>query len=135
MMKRPRKEATMPNVFYSDNDTGTPADALKSVGLAELLRECLGRLGRDSTIFIEDKGGYYELTFAEGVSLELADIERVQAPFAAGRGKKLIKKLTGKEQAKDGEAARPSDGFPYEERHEQESAYFGRLKALGAAER
>jgi hypothetical protein len=121
--------------FYSDNNTGTPADALKAVGLAEVLAAWLDRLGRDSKVIIKDKGGYYELSLSEGVSLELQDIEQVKGPFAAGRGKKLIKKLTEKEKAKTGGAARPVDGFPYEERREQASAYFAQRNKLSPAER
>ncbi len=125
----------MPDHFYSDNDTGTPADALKAVGLAEVLAAWLDKLGRVSTIIIEDKGGYYELSLAPGVSLELEDIEQVKGPFAVGLGKKLIKKPTEKEKAKADGAARPQDGFPYEERRAQEAAYFAKLKTLGAADR
>jgi hypothetical protein len=125
----------MPNRFYSDNDTGTPADALKAVGLAEVLMAWLDRLGRASTVIIEDKGGYYELSLAPDVSLELEDIKQVKGPFAVGLGKKLIKKPAEKEEAKADRAARPQDGFPYEERRAQESAYFARLKTLAAAER
>lgn len=124
----------MPKVFFSDNDTGTPADALKAVGLAEGLAAWLDKLGRASKVIIEDKEGYYELSLPDS-SLGFEDIALIQAPFSIGWGQKLVKKPTEKAKAGAGGVARPLEGFPYEERREQASAYFGKLKTLGAADR
>ncbi len=124
----------MPKVFYSDNDTDTPADALKAVGLAEVLRAWLERLERpDARVTIKDHGGYYEILLPS--ALEMEDIGQIQGPFTVGRGKKLIKKPTEKEKAKAGGAVKPLDGFSYEEEREKASAYFAQIKKLSAAER
>lgn len=124
----------MPKQFYSDNDTGTPADALKAVGMAEVLRAWLEKLGRDNLhVTIKDHGGYYEIVLPS--ALEMEDIARIAGPFAAGLGKKLIKKQTEKEKARAGGAVKLLDGFPYEEKREAASAYFAQRKKLSAAER
>jgi hypothetical protein len=124
----------VPKYFYSDNDTGTSADALKAVGLAEVLRAWLEKLERDNlNVTIRDHGGYYEIVLPS--PLEMEDIARITGPFAAGLGKKLIKKPTDKEKARAGGAIRPLDGFPYEEKREEASTYFAQRKKLGAAER
>ena len=58
----------MPQRFYSDNDTDTPADALKAVGLAEVLRAWLIKLERpDTNVTIKDRGGYYEILLPSAI--------------------------------------------------------------------
>ncbi|HEU5199972.1 MAG TPA: hypothetical protein VFU32_10055 [Ktedonobacterales bacterium] len=122
----------MPQRFYSDNDTDTPADALKAVGLAEVLRAWLIKLARpDTSVTIKDRGGYYEISLPSAI--EMTDIAAITEPFAVGRGKKLVKKPKDKEKAAS--AAKPLDGFPYDEQQELKATYFAQLKKLSPADR
>ncbi len=122
----------MPQRFYSDNDTDTPADALKAVGLAEVLRAWLIKLERpDTNVTIKDRGGYYEILLHS--SIEMADIAAISESFVVGRGKKLVKRP--KEKDKAASAAKPVDGFPYDEQQELKATYFAQLKKLSPADR
>ena len=122
----------MPKVFFSDNDTDTPADALKAVGLAEVLRAWLIKLERsDTNVFIKDCGGYYEIVLPSAI--EMNDIAAVSEAFVVGRGKKLVKRAKDKEKATS--AAKPLDGFPYDEQQELKATYFAQLKKLSPADR
>src|SRR5579885_1667265 len=122
----------MPKVFFSDNDTDTPADALKAVGLAEVLRAWLIKLERpDTNVFIKDCGGYYEILLPSAI--EMDDIAAISTPFVVGRGKKLVKRPKDKEKTIS--AAKPLDGFPYDEQQELKAAYFAQLKKLSPADR
>jgi hypothetical protein len=77
--------------LYSDKDTGTFADALKAVGLAEVLRAWLRHLDFSAEpIVIEDKGAYYRIEIP--CELDGAVVERVRHPFNAGRGQLLMGK-------------------------------------------
>jgi hypothetical protein len=119
----------MPKLFYSDNDTGTPADALKAIGLAEVLRAWLevGLKRADRRVTIQDCGSYYQLTLPS--SIEPADIECLEHPFAAGRGKRLIK------QSKEKDESRTSEGFDYEEQQKRKAIYIKQMQDLGAVGR
>src|SRR5579859_7652422 len=116
----------MPQQFFSDNDTGTPADALKAIGLAEVLQAWLEALGRDDRrVTLQDCGSYYQITLPRAI--EPADIERVEQPFVVGRGKPLVKK--SKEQAGESLA-----GFDYEAEQARRTLYFELRKNLAPAD-
>lgn len=118
----------MPKDFYSDNDTGTPADALKAIGLAEVLRAWLIALERaDRQVTIQDCGSYYQLTLPGAI--EPANIEQVEHPFAVGRGMPLVK------QSKEKNGGRPSEGFDYEDHQKQKAIYVKQMQDLGVAGR
>lgn len=117
--------------LFSDNDTGTFADALKAAGLAEVLAIWLRRLGRDAGgIVIEDKGAYYQIEIPS--HLDEDAVMRIQHPFVAGRGQTLV---TSKGAAKAAQAGHALDGFAYEERRADAEAYFAHLRRLGEADR
>jgi hypothetical protein len=93
--------------FYSDNDTGTFADVLKAVGLAEVIATWLHRLGHDAGgIVIENMGADYQIELPS--PLDESDIERIQDRFVAGRGQSLV---TSKGAAKAALAGRDLGGF------------------------
>ncbi len=117
----------MPQRFFSDNDTGTPADVLKAVGLAEVLQSWLTALGRDDRrVTLQDCGSYYQITLPSAI--EQGDIERIEKPFAAGRGKPLVKKSKGK----DGDSV--MEGFDYEAEQARRTLYFELRKKLSPAD-
>jgi hypothetical protein len=113
----------MPKHFYSDNDTGTPADALKAIGLAEVLQAWLEALQRpDRTVAIQDCGSYYQLTLP--TAIEPADIAQVAHSFPAGRGRPLVKKSKGQQ----------AEGFDYEAEQARRTLYFELRKKLAPAD-
>jgi len=116
----------MPNVFFSDNISGTMADALKAVGLAEVLSMMVERLRDADTaarVVLRDCGAYYQIELP--ISVEVADIARI-APFVAGYGKVLHKDK--------GDA--PLGAYPYEQHKQARDDYFKqRAKLLTAKER
>jgi hypothetical protein len=122
---------TLSQRFYSDNDTGTFADTLKAIGLAEVLASWLRHLERDADgIVIEDKGAYYQIELPSPV--DESSISQIQHPFVAGRGRALV---TSKGAAKAGQAGRDLAGFEYDARRAETEAYFAQLRKLGEADR
>jgi hypothetical protein len=118
-------------VFYSDNDTGTFADPLKAVGLAEVLRGWLGALRHDAEpIHIEDKGAYYRIELP--LSLDDPAVEQVRDRFPAGQAKPLASK---KQEDKAAAGGRALEGFRYDDMRAQADAYFAQLKKLSSADR
>src|SRR5690348_4033565 len=106
--------------FYSDNDSGTMADILKAVGVAEIFGAWLGVLGRDQApIIIEDHSTHFQIHLPS--SLDDSAIRSIHQPFEIGRTKLLI----GKDGAEmEGWNAWGFEGFPYEEMQVQRVAYF-----------
>ncbi len=114
--------------FYSDSDTGTFADALKAVGLAEVLRAWLLHIELEAVpIVIEDEGSHYRIALP--VSLDHSSVARVRHPFSAGRGKPLGKKTT--DHTEKGALA----VFPYDDERTRAATYFEQLKKLSDADR
>lgn len=117
--------------LYSDNDTGTFADPLKAIAVAEVSRSTLLAVGRDaSRIIIEDKGDYYQIELPS--ELDQETIEQIPHPFIVGRGLPLASK---KQQEKAEKEGRALDGFPYDMEQERRSEYFVRLNKLSQADR
>jgi hypothetical protein len=125
----------MSAVFFSDNDTNTPADALKAIGLAEVLHAWLEKLERDDlSVTITDRGGYYEIRLPS--PLEREDIEQIHGPFAVGRGKKLGKKSAEKKSAQADAMTRTIEGFvfDYDEQRAKADNYFQQYRKLSQAD-
>lgn len=117
--------------FYSDNDSGTMADVLKAVGLAEVFGAWLGALGRDQApIMIEDYGTHFQIHLPS--LLDDSAISSIHQPFEVGRVKLLIGK-DGTEMERWN--AWSLGGFLYEEMQVQRAAYFEYLKKLSAEQR
>jgi hypothetical protein len=110
----------MPKTFFSDNDTGTMADNLKALGLAEVLFTCTLQLGgrEADTPTIRDCGGYFAIELASPIEPE--DVVRL-SPTVIGRGKRFAK----------GEG----EGFPYEQERQRRDEYFKKRSKLSAEER
>jgi hypothetical protein len=117
--------------FYSDNDSGTMADVLKAVGLAEVFGAWLDALGRDHTlIFIEDHGTHFQIHLPS--SLDDSAISSIHQPFEVGRAKLLISKDDTKMKQW---STWGFEGFPYEEMQARRTDYFEHLKKLNTEQR
>ncbi|HUY77818.1 MAG TPA: hypothetical protein VMV29_13685 [Ktedonobacterales bacterium] len=118
--------------LYSDNDTDTFADTLKAVGVAEVSRAWLRRLGRDvAGITLEDKGDYFSIALP--AQLDEAAIAQIDGPFPAGRGQPLLSRKQIEKATKAGRAS--DDGFLYDDEQQKRTAYFNGLAALAPADR
>jgi hypothetical protein len=90
----------MPSTFFSDNSTGTMADPLRAIGLAEALEGWLRACGKPAApIKIYDCGEYYRIELP--ASIEEADIAQTP-PFMAGRALALGSKKQQERAAKVG---------------------------------
>lgn len=114
--------------FYSDNDAGTFADALKAIGLAETVYAWLDHLGRDaSPVTIEDRSGYYVVTAPSALDME--SVAQVTHPFLPGRGRALISRGKGAELEPD------IPRYDYYAEVLRRDDYFAKLNRLTPADR
>lgn len=114
--------------WFSDNDTGTLADALKAVGLAETLYTWLDRLGSDaSPITIQDHGGYFVVTTPR--PLDLASVAQVTHPFLPGRGQALVSRGKGAELEPD------IPQYDYDAQVQRRNDYFAQFNKLNPTDR
>jgi hypothetical protein len=122
-------DCVMPTTLFSDNDSGTMADLLKAVGLAEVAQAWLLRsAGSAEHITLRDCGGYYQIELPAALEMEHAvGIE----PFAAGRGKMLV---SAKQVEKAAKSGLHLDGFDYDGERARSAAYFEQRKKLSAAD-
>ena len=127
------------NTFYSDNTTGTFADALQAVGLAETLSTWLAHLGQRSTpIRISDCGVYYRIELP--VALGEEEVNAVTSSLHIGHAKPIIT-ARHKKKAQDAgeEALRKLEqelwGYDYDNEKAKRDDYVARLKKLDAASR
>ena len=119
---------TPATTYYSTSDTGTYADALKSIGLAETLYAWLDHAGLDaSPITIQDHGGYYVVTTP--VPLDAALAQRVLHPFLPGRGRALVSRGKGAELEPD------IPQYDYDAEVQKRNSYFAQRNKLSAVDR
>jgi len=90
----------MPQTFFCDNPTGTMADPLRAIGLAEVLEGWLSKREKSATpIKVHDCGDYYRIELP--APIEEADIDQT-LPFMAGRALFLGSKKQQEKAAKAG---------------------------------
>ncbi len=119
----------MPTTFFSDNDSGTLADLLKAVGLAEVLQTWLLRhTGRAAHITLRDCGGWYQIELPTPLAME--DTLNI-VPFSAGRGQMLV---SAKQLEKAAKTGTNLQGFDYDGERAKSTAYFAQRKKLSAAD-
>ncbi len=111
------------STFYSDNSTGTYADTLKMVGIAETVAAWYDKLGyRVGPIRLADCGGYYRIDLPRPLGMD--DVAAVPAGFFGGRGLPLVTSKPEKpEKSKRSPAWRPNVGYPYDLMREERDRY------------
>lgn len=121
----------MPKIFFSDNTSGTMADTLKAIGLAEVLsviierlNEVLGTHHDPNRVVIRDCGAYYQ--FELPVAIEASDLARI-TPFTTGYGQPFYK---GGVEAPT--MTRPT--YPYELHKQARNDYFKQRAKLKPAD-